>query len=56
MYICRQYLEESLVRIGNEFGGRDHTTVKHSVEKIEKEIKVNKNLNDIVQKIINQIR
>ena len=56
MYICREYLGESLVRIGNEFGGRDHTTVKHSVEKIQKQIKTDKNLNDEIQKIINQIR
>ena len=56
MFICREYLGESLVRIGNEFGGRDHTTVKHSVEKIQKQIKTDKNLNDEIQKIINQIR
>ncbi|MEG0022318.1 MAG: chromosomal replication initiator protein DnaA [Bacilli bacterium] len=56
MYICREYLEEPLTRIGNEFGGKDHTTVMHSVDKIKKEIKLNKNLNDELQKIVNQMR
>ena len=56
MYICREHLEEPLKRIGTEFGGKDHTTVMHSVEKIKKEIKKDKHLNDEIQKIINQIR
>ena len=37
MYICRTVLEESLPKIGIEFGGKDHTTVMHSVEKIKNE-------------------
>ena len=41
MYICRIYLKESLPKIGSEFGGKDHTTVMHSVDKISKEIKIN---------------
>lgn len=36
MYICRTVLEESLPKIGMEFGGKDHTTVMHSVDKIKK--------------------
>ena len=39
MYICRTVLEESLPKIGIEFGGKDHTTVMHSVEKIKNEMK-----------------
>lgn len=35
MYICRLILEESLTKIGIEFGGKDHTTVMHSVDKIK---------------------
>ena len=56
MYICREHLEESLKRIGTEFGGKDHTTVMHSVDKIKKEIKTNKMLSDEIIKIVNQIR
>jgi len=56
MYICRTYLEESLPKIGNAFGGKDHTTVMHSVDKIKKEIKLDKNLELDIEKMINQIK
>ncbi len=56
MYICRTVLEESLPKIGIEFGGKDHTTVMHSVYKIKKEIKNDVNLEKEINKIINQIR
>ena len=56
MYICRTYLEESLPKIGLEFGGKDHTTVMHSVDKIKKEIQKDQRLEDEIQKIINQIK
>ena len=39
MYICRTHLDEPLARIGSEFGGKDHTTVMHSVNKITQEVK-----------------
>ena len=56
MYICRTYLEESLPKIGMEFGGKDHTTVMHSVDKIKREIKNNETLEKEIQKIISQIK
>ena len=56
MYICRTILEESLAKIGMEFGGKDHTTVMHSIDKIKKEITKNKDLEIEIQKIINQIK
>lgn len=55
MYICRVHLEESLPKIGIEFGGKDHTTVMHSVEKIKKQLKTNSELNAEVNKIINEL-
>ena len=51
MYLCRTLTTESFPRIGTEFGGKDHTTVMHSVEKIEKEIKTNKDLANIIEKL-----
>lgn len=39
MYLCRMMTEMSLPKIGAEFGGRDHTTVIHAVDKITKEVK-----------------
>ena len=35
IYLCRQLTRESLGRIGEYFGGRDHTTVLHACRKTE---------------------
>ena len=51
MYLCRNLTNESFQKIGTEFGGKDHSTVMHSIEKIENEIKVNKDLHNIIEKI-----
>ena len=51
MYLCRAMNNESFPKIGTEFGGKDHSTVMHSVEKIENEIKVNKDLANIIEKL-----
>ena len=51
MYLCREMTSESFPKIGIEFGGKDHSTVMHSVEKIEKEIKENKDLANIIEKL-----
>lgn len=51
MYMCRMLTEESLIKIGLEFGGRDHATVIHAVEKISKNIKDNKKLKEIISNI-----
>ena len=51
MYLCRNVTDESFPKIGMEFGGKDHSTVMHSVEKIEKEIKNNKELEKIIEKL-----
>lgn len=38
MYLCRDLTDMSLPKIGDDFGGRDHTTVLHACEKINEEI------------------
>ncbi len=43
MYLCRTVGQMSFPKIGNDFGGRDHTTVMHAHKKIEKDIKENTN-------------
>lgn len=55
MYICRTHLKESLPKIGSEFGGKDHTTVMHSVDKIKKEIEKDKTLEEEINKLIAKI-
>ena len=49
MYLCRKYTDESFPKIGIEFGGKDHSTVMHSCEKIEKEIQINKDLSNTIE-------
>ena len=55
MYLSRTILNESFERIGLEFGGKDHTTVMHSCEKIKNEIdnkeETRKTVEDIKQNI-----
>lgn len=41
MFLCRELTELSLPKIGQAFGGRDHTTVLHACEKIQDEIQKN---------------
>ena len=41
MYLCRDLTDMSLPKIGDEFGGRDHTTVIHAIDKIVKEMASN---------------
>ena len=38
MYLIRELLDLSLVEIGNLFGGRDHSTVIHAVNKVEEDV------------------
>lgn len=44
MYLARELTDASLPRIGEEFGGRDHTTVMHACEKIRKDQQVDAQL------------
>ena len=55
MYLCRNMTNESFPKIAIEFGGKDHSTVMYSVEKIENEIKVNKDLANIIEKLKKEI-
>jgi len=56
MYLCRKLTDASYPLIGDQFGGRDHTTVMHAVEKIEKEINYNKDLHATVEQLYKQIK
>ncbi len=55
MYLCRMTTEETIVKIGLEFGNRDHSTVLHSCEKITKELLNNEELKNILEEIKNLI-
>jgi chromosomal replication initiator protein len=51
MYLAKHLTEASLPEIGRQFGGKHHTTVLHSVEKIEEVRKSDKDLNRLINKL-----
>lgn len=55
MFICRKMTDASFPLIGDQFGGRDHTTVMHGVEKIEKEASTDQTVASILEKICKQL-
>lgn len=55
MYICRVKFDIPFSKIGVEFGGKTHTTVMHSVNKIEKELKKDQNLENVINKLTNEV-
>jgi len=55
MYLAKHLTEASLPEIGRQFGGKHHTTVLHSVEKIETLRKTDKDLNRLLNKLTEQL-
>ena len=55
MYLIRRMTNLSLVDIGKEFGGRDHTTVLHSLEKVEQRMKKDPAFAETVKEITTNI-
>lgn len=55
MYLSRELTDSSLPKIGEAFGGRDHTTVIHAYEKINNELQNNSSLQENIKDLIEQI-
>ncbi len=55
MYLAKHLTEASLPEIGRQFGGKHHTTVLHSVEKIDEVRKTDKDLNRMINKLTEQL-
>jgi chromosomal replication initiator protein len=51
MYLAKHLTDASLPEIGRQFGGKHHTTVLHSVDKIEQARKTDKDLNRVINKL-----
>ncbi|MBN2531722.1 MAG: chromosomal replication initiator protein DnaA [Spirochaetales bacterium] len=56
MYISKELTEYSTTEIGLEFGGRDHTTVMHSCQKIENNMKTDPTLEPTINHLIRTIK
>jgi chromosomal replication initiator protein len=56
MYIAREITEFSTTEVGQSFGGRDHTTVMHSCQKIEEQLKTDPKLDAKIKELINMIK
>jgi chromosomal replication initiator protein len=55
MYLCKRLTKKSYPEIAREFGGKHHTTVIHSVEKIEKSITTDADLSMLVRRLIDTV-
>ncbi|GAB1540242.1 chromosomal replication initiator protein DnaA [Scytonema sp. NUACC21] len=55
MYLMRQHTDLSLPRIGEEFGGKDHTTVMYSCEKISQLRETDKNVSQTLRQLSDRI-
>ena len=56
MYLCRKLLDISLPKIGEGFGGRDHTTVIHAISKIEKQMETDTALQKTLHQLEKEIK
>lgn len=55
MYLCKRLTKHSFPEIGREFGGKHHTTVIHSVEKIESLVTKDQNFHKVVSDLIDNL-
>ncbi len=55
MYLCKRMTRHSFPEIGKAFGGKHHTTVMHSVEKIENLIKEDREFHKVVSELIDTL-
>ena len=55
MYLAKQLTEASLPEIGRQFGGKHHTTVMHSIGKIDEQRRTDKDLNRVVNKLMEML-
>ena len=56
IYIARELTEMAYTDIGNEFGGKDHSTIMHAYEKIADSIKIDSSLEAKINILIREIK
>ena len=55
MYLAKQLTEASLPEIGRQFGGKHHTTVMHSIGKIDEQRRTDKDLSRMINKLMESL-
>ena len=56
MYLCKSLTHASLPEIGRQFGGKHHTTVLHSINKIEELRRSDKDLNRTITRLMDALQ
>ena len=56
MYLVKELTHASLPEIGRAFGGKHHTTVIHSISKIEQERQTNPDLNHMLHSLMDSLQ
>lgn len=56
MYLCRELTDSSLPKIGDRFGGRDHTTVINATSNITRLIREDRGVYNLVQELTARIK
>jgi chromosomal replication initiator protein len=56
MYFCKRYTQLTLALIGENFGGRDHSTVIHALESVEDMMKTDPNFKNSVDELAKKLK
>jgi len=56
MYLCRKLTNASLLEIGDKFGGKDHSTVLHSIKKVEEKIEKEASFKEMIENLQGRIK
>jgi len=56
MYLSRKLTDASLLEIGDKFGGKDHSTVLHSIKKVEEKISKETSFKEIIENLHGRIK
>lgn len=56
MYLCRMETDETIAKIGAEFGGRDHSTVSTAIDNLDKDLKTDENLQKMLKEIKDKLK
>jgi chromosomal replication initiator protein len=56
IYLSRKLTKSSLIEIGERFGGKDHSTVLHAINKVQQHISTDQKTAGVIQKIEGRLR